>query len=298
MKKIGVFALILCLILAFGCKDGSDIKPPANDTGTNAPDTPSVDAPDAPDTPTTPDTPATPDTPDEPLPPEDKTVKYSDYIFQGDFKDESVGDITLVNVSVQLPKAENNEDIQYFYNSFMDKLKETVHTYYLPLGKGNYEFAQDGIGIFTPVVIETSYQVVRNDGVLFSVVRESYENTGGAHPMGAKLGDVFRIADGAKLLFEDVFTVTYDEALAKLTPIIHKQMDDFTAANGLDNAYYENAKQELFSMWETDDFYLTDESLVLIWQAYSIAPYAAGIQEFSIPLADIADIVDAQWITK
>jgi len=288
MKKIGVFALILCLILAFGCKDGSDIKPPANDTGTNAPDTPSVDAPDAPDTPTTPDTPATPDTPDEPLPPEDKTVKYSDYIFQGDFKDESVGDITLVNVSVQLPKAENNEDIQYFYNSFMDKLKETVHTYYLPLGKGNYEFAQDGIGIFTPITIDMGYEVKLNDGKLFSVRRESYQNTGGAHPMQSLSAETFRVSDGAKMLFADLFKVSRDEVNARLAPLVKAEMEK-REKEGI--SYYDNAKETALAMRSETDFYLTDTHLVLFWQVYELAPYAAGLQEFAIPLSDLSDIL-------
>ena len=279
MKRLT--ALLLCILLltlaACGEADGQAPKNSGDPDGK----TPSVTDPSAPD--------ASPD---------DGSLKWSDYVFKGNYTDENLTSAALVTLNITLPKVEGNEDITLYYDNVIDRLKESAQTYYLDIARGNYDLAQDGIGIFTPVVIETSYQVVRNDGVLFSVVRESYENTGGAHPMGAKLGDVFRVADGAKLLFEDVFTVTYDEAVAKLTPIIHKQMDDFTAANGLDNAYYENAKQELFSMWETDDFYLTDESLVLIWQAYSIAPYAAGIQEFSIPLADIADIVDAQWITK
>ncbi len=280
MKKLT--ALLLCILLLFLAACGT-----SSEKETKSPSAADDNAPQIQDNPDAPDT-----------APDDGSLKWSDYVFKGNFTDENLTSAALVTLNITLPKVEGNADITLYYDNVIDRLKESAQTYYLDIARGNYELAQDGIGIFTPVVIETSYQVVRNDGVLFSVVRESYENTGGAHPIGAKLSDVFRVSDGARLLFQDVFTVTYEEAVAKLTPIIHKQMDEFTAANGLDNAYYENAKQELFSMWDANDFYLTDESLVLIWQAYAIAPYAAGIQEFSVPLADIADIVDAQWITK
>jgi hypothetical protein len=35
----------------------------------------------------------------------------------------------------------------------------------------------------------------------------------------------------------------------------------------------------------------------MIWQTYAISPYVSGVQEFVIPLSQIADIVDAQWIS-
>lgn len=227
----------------------------------------------------------------------DGSFKWSDYVFNGSYSDETVTNAPLVSLTITLPSVSAKAEITAYYDNVASRLKEAAQTYYLDIARGNYQMAQGGTGIFVPVAIDTSYKVARNDGVLFSVVRETYENTGGAHPTSYKNCDVFRVSDGAKLIFEDLFTVDVEQAKTKLTPFIHTQMDQFSASIGGD-AYYENAKTELFNMWESDDFYLTDDSLVLIWQAYSIAPYAAGIQEFSIPLADISDVVDAQWITK
>lgn len=281
MKKLT--ALLLCILLLTLCACGDADKPAKGHSSSDN----NADG--------TGNTPSSPDSSDQT---DDKGLKWNEYVFKGNYTDENLTKDPLVALTVTLPKVIGSDDITLYYENVLDRLKEAAQTSYLDLARDNYKLAQDGIGIFTPVVIEMSYKVVRNDGVLFSVVRETYENTGGAHPMGVKQADVFRVADGAKLLFEDVFTVDDAQAKEKLTPMIHKQMDEFTKANGLDDAYYPNAKQDLFTMWDSDDFYLTDSTLVLMWQAYAIAPYAAGIQEFSIPLADIADIVDAQWITK
>ena len=277
MKKLALFALILCLVLAFGCKRDSFKEPPSPDPGNESADLP--------DTPSTPDTPATPE---DPLPPEDKTVKFSDYVFRGDYKDESIGDVNLVSLSVQLPKVENNDDIQYFYNSLIDRIKETAQTHYLPLAKGNYEFASDGLGIFTPITVEMGYEVKLNDGKLFSVRRETYENTGGAHPNKAVDAETFRVSDGAKMLFSDLFKISREEVNARLAPFVKQEMDNREKDGYF---YYENAKDEALSLRSEEDFYLTETHLVLFWQVYELAPYAAGLQEFAIPLSDISDIL-------
>ena len=278
MKKIIALLLCLALVSLVACTDKSTSKE-ANPSA-NTPNTADTDS-------TGGDSSVNPD----------GSLKWNDYVFNGSFSDESVTSAPLVSLTITLPSIPAKADITAYYDNVASKLKESAQTYYLDIARGNYQMAQGGSGIFVPVVIETNYKVARNDGVLFSVVRETYENTGGAHPINTKACDVFRVSDGAKLIFEDVFTVDVAQAESKLTPFIHTLMDEFSAAVGGD-AYYDNAKTELFNMWESDDFYLTDDSLVLIWQAYSIAPYAAGIQEFAIPLSSISDIVDAQWITK
>ena len=277
MKRLIAFLLCIILLTFAACSD----KPsPAKNTPT-------------PSSPNTPDSANNGETAINP----DGSLKWSDYVFKGTYTDDTLTSAALVSLTVTLPKVPASADITMYFENLVDRLKESAQTYYLDIARSNYQMAHDGIGIFTPVVLETTYKVSRNDGVLFSVVRDTYENTGGAHPSGARFCDVFRVSDGAKLIFEDVFTVDIEQAKAKLTPFIHTQMDAFSASIGGD-AYYENAKTELFNMWENDDFYLTDDSLVLVWQTYSLAPHAAGIQEFSIPFSYISDIIDAQWITK
>jgi hypothetical protein len=164
------------------------------------------------------------------------------------------------------------------------------------LGKGNYTFASQGIGIFSPVTVELGYKVLRNDGKLFSVRRDIYENTGGAHPGYSLACETFRVSDGALMIFSDLFKVDFGTAIAKLKPMIEEQMDKKIKEHGVDY-YYDNAKENLLDMWNKSDWYLTDDSLVMVWQTYAISPYVAGVQEFAIPLSQIADIVDAQWIS-
>ena len=292
MKKLLAVILILCLALSFGCgkKDKQGDTP-------STPDGPSSDLP-APDKPS--DDPSNPSdpggdnpsvTPDKPQP-----LEWTDRIFTGTFTDEAVTKDALVLLTVYLPKVSGSDDIELYYQGRLDKVKQQAQTTYLDLGRGNYQFASQGIGIFTPVTVELGYKVLRNDGKLFSVRREVYENTGGAHPLITLACETFRVSDGALMIFSDLFSVDLDAATAAIKPLVEEQMDKKIKEFGAEY-FYDNAKENLLDMWDKGDWYLTEDSLVMIWQTYAISPYVSGVQEFVIPLSRIADIVDAQWIS-
>ena len=228
--------------------------------------------------------------------PEAQPLSWTDRIFTGTFTDESVTKDPLVMLTVYLPKVSGNDDIELYYQGRLDSIKQQAQTTYLDLGRGNYQFASQDIGIFSPVTVEIGYHVLRNDGRLFSVRREVYENTGGAHPSITLQSETFRVSDGAMMVFSDLFTVSYDDAVAKIRPMIEDQMDKRIKEYGSEY-YFDDAKSQLFAMWDKSDWYLTDDSLVMYWQTYAISPYVAGVQEFSIPLSELADIIDAIWIS-
>lgn len=293
MKKLLAVILVLCLALSFGCgkKDKQSDTP-------SIPDNPSTDTP-APDkpAPNTPN-PTGPDTGDNPSVTPDKAqpLEWTDRIFTGTFTDETVTKDALVLLTVYLPKVSGSDDIELYYQGRLDKVKQQAQTTYLDLGRGNYQFASQGIGIFSPVTVELGYKVLRNDGKLFSVRREVYENTGGAHPLITLACETFRVSDGALMIFSDLFSVDLDAATAAIKPLVEEQMDKKIKEFGAEY-FYDNAKENLLDMWDKGDWYLTEDSLVMIWQTYAISPYVSGVQEFVIPLSRIADIVDAQWIS-
>lgn len=294
MKKLLAVILILCLALSFGCgkKDKQSDTP-------DTPDNPSTDVP-TPDKPSSdPNAPAPsgPDTGDPSVTPgKAQPLEWTDRIFTGTFTDEAVTKDALVLLTVYLPKVSGSDDIELYYQGRLDKVKQQAQTTYLDLGRGNYQFASQGIGIFTPVTVELGYKVLRNDGKLFSVRREVYENTGGAHPLITLACETFRVSDGALMIFSDLFSVDLDTATAAIKPLVEEQMDKKIKEFGAEY-FYDNAKENLLDMWDKGDWYLTEDSLVMIWQTYAISPYVSGVQEFVIPLGQIADIVDAQWIS-
>lgn len=75
----------------------------------------------------------------------------------------------------------------------------------------------------------------------------------------------------------------------------------------LDTILKENMQEEEYSeifsfdgISDNQAFYLTEDSLVIFFSPYEIAPYAAGFPEFEIPFGEISDIIDTKgsfWLS-
>ncbi len=267
MKKIIALTLVLCLAFAYAC--GS--KPSAPDVGTS------------------PVTAAEPSGGAE--------VLWSDYTFTETYSDETVSSDPLVRLTVSLPVITSPETLNHYYDDLAAEYRASGENY-LKDAKENLSFAAENNGIFAPYTIETSFSVTRNDGKVFSVLRSVYENTGGAHPNVVTCCDNFDVYENALLTVDDVFSVPFDKAAEVLKPIICELMDKRGEETGMGgDMYYPNAKDDLFSLWDKKDFYFTDTGLALVWQTYSLAPYAAGIQVFEIPFTDeVLEILNEKWI--
>lgn len=58
--------------------------------------------------------------------------------------------------------------------------------------------------------------------------------------------------------------------------------------------YFSGENMGFTSIDETQRFYIQDDQLVIYFNQYEIAPYAAGIPEFTIPLASLRDHLNIQ----
>ena len=52
--------------------------------------------------------------------------------------------------------------------------------------------------------------------------------------------------------------------------------------------FYENYQETMGDVWQ-EDWYLTEESLVVIFQEYALGPYTSGPMLFEIPFTELGD---------
>lgn len=127
--------------------------------------------------------------------------------------------------------------------------------------------------------LESKYEVLYNGEQLFCVEQLGYLYTGGAH--GATLYDVaaFDINTGKKLQLSDMFRPGSDY-LARINKSVAAQVAQ---------------KPEMFyapvEVKDGDSFYINGSALVITYPPYEVAPYAAGIIKFNVPLNELADIL-------
>lgn len=119
---------------------------------------------------------------------------------------------------------------------------------------------------------------------------EAYVYMGGAHGMSTKQGSTFRKSDGRRFSYE----MLIDTETSEFKKLIKKGLTEYFS----DSDYAITSDDELAAMLITESDvnnlplpeyapYLTNEGVTFIYQQYEIAPYAAGMPQFTIPFSDI-----------
>lgn len=149
-------------------------------------------------------------------------------------------------------------------------------------------------GYFEPYAFDLDYFIQRNDGKVLSVQESVYQATNGPHPNTVYSANTFSTETQGRLLLADLFKVPEEEYLPRLMERVRLQMDEAEQTYG--SFYYDNARDDLEQLFDTGDFYLTDDALVLFFNTYTLAPHAGGPQFFELPLTELSDILES-WLT-
>lgn len=137
--------------------------------------------------------------------------------------------------------------------------------------------------------------------VLGDIISVSAELNGGAGGVGwaGIEGDTFDLNTGKKLSLEDIFNVNrhdymnfiYGFVADEIMVKIKSELDsDNGSAYNFDDAYSAEGQKAIRS-FDSNDFYLTKEALVVFYPKYALSCGAGGPQKFSIPYDEILDFL-------
>ena len=206
------------------------------------------------------------------------------------FKDE--GENPVLEMRVTLPACQGLPQIDGYYKAIYDDLYATCG-----LSREDAILQKQDLGdVFRPWAMEMTHEVLRNDGNVLSILRELYENRNSAHPSLIYFAETFEVASQGRLLLGDLFTVSEDVYLSRLRDLILAQMDQKETESGV--FYFDFAREQLMTLHDPMDFALTDDSLLIFFDEYALAPYAAGLQHFYLPLSDLADILNPLYFAE
>jgi hypothetical protein len=138
------------------------------------------------------------------------------------------------------------------------------------------------------------------NGSILSFYVDYYSYTGGAHGSTLREAYNYDLASGKMLSLNDLFNEGYDFKSIinqKISQEISTHPQDFftdttafqsNSDKSIDGGTPETPPVRGFAgISDVSCYYLQENSLVIFFQQYEIAPYAAGIPEFIIPLADL-----------
>ncbi len=134
---------------------------------------------------------------------------------------------------------------------------------------------------------DLSFDVARNDNAMFAVVFNYDTFAGGAHPNHELYAFNYLRKDGARVDFAEIFGMAGTRRVSQLAIadlIAQGVVDDDWVRRGAGPA------PENFSA-----FVLHPKALEIFFPPYQVAPYAAGAQTVSIPLARLKDVMRGDW---
>ena len=142
----------------------------------------------------------------------------------------------------------------------------------------NYE---DGL------TIASTYQT---DGGLLSIVGTAYYNHGGAHPSSSARVWNYDLTTGEFLDYDDLTGGDADLSATLTSTIadaVFAQIDEQDLAG--DNYYFDEYEETVKDVETNAYIYFEEGNMVVDYDTYMLAPYAAGPQIFNIPLDTVKD---------
>lgn len=201
------------------------------------------------------------------------------------YKDEC----PLIEYGIKYPQIKDPADhaglvkVNEYYKSSFDEMIDKGCKESQLLAEEGYEAAIDGGYEYRYHSLGNDYEVTFNNDGLLSIINTEYTYWGGLHPNSFRESSIFDVNLGQKITLGKLYKIEETEALDFILSEVKRQI----SAKGVEEYLFSEASDNLGDSFYEEDFYFDGENLVIYFQQYAIAPYAAGFPEFKIPVKDI-----------
>lgn len=150
------------------------------------------------------------------------------------------------------------------------------------------EASKESTGVPNPWSSEVEYEILRNDAQMIVVSFGNYTYTGGAHPNSSSTTFNFLLPDGRRVEVAEVFSPKGIQRISDISIAQLKQ--DLGGPDGMSDMDWirkgagPNARN-------FTSFALLPRELLITFDAYQVAAYAAGAHQVRIPLSSLRDVM-------
>lgn len=138
-------------------------------------------------------------------------------------------------------------------------------------------------------VANVNFDIKKNSNNMLSVLIKYYKYAGGAHIYYENEGYNIDIRNGKKLTFDSLFKEDVDYKNV-INEEIRRQIEELIKSDQQNKGIY-----EFKSIKDNQKFYIQDDNLIVYFDLYEIAPYAAGIPEFIININKIDHMLKPEY---
>ncbi len=207
---------------------------------------------------------------------ESVSVQTKNLVYESDF----------INLNIKVPQIQGLADKNFesdlnkrFLNEAQKAKKNAVST----AKEYNKDMLRDQL---TPIKFEyiSTFSVIEAPKPYLVIGFLEYQYSGGAHGISYQEYITINTCDNKILELKDLFKDSVD-----YKDLINTEIYDQIAERRIKGEYFFPGTQGFTGIKESQEYYINSEgNLIVIFNIYEIAPYAAGIIEFSIPHDKIA----------
>lgn len=191
---------------------------------------------------------------------------------------------SVINIPIIMT---SNKDIDYSIN---EKIRNDIMQFYDVSQKEAESYFQGMPDEQNKFVANVDFEVKKNSDDMLSIMVKYYKYSGGAHGYYEDITYNIDIKSGKILVLNDLFKEksNYKKVIDNE---IRKQIEDLGKKDPETKGVY-----QFEGIKDTQKFYIQDNNLIIYFDLYEIAPYAAGIPEYLININTISHIIKDEYI--
>jgi len=197
-----------------------------------------------------------------------------------------------IKITLQYPQIErlNDKNVEDKINSILRGAAEAARDE----GQKNADFIDEGtdLSAISPNKYETyfDYRLKYNQNGLLSLVLFNYQYTGGAHGITVQSSYTFDLKTGEEYKLKDLMQADADY-VAFISNIVKQKIDERIKAGLLPDYLL----APFTAIKDDQDYYLSNNGVVVYFQQYEYFPYAAGIQEFTVDYQELGNMLKPEF---
>ena len=149
-----------------------------------------------------------------------------------------------------------------------------------PQAAEDARYIEDNVPPFHTYEFNIAYTVPLNYGCITSLYFDQYTFMGGAHGSTVRTSDTWNFSNGRQMQLGEFFQSDPHYADNIQNYIEQRITEHLRTEPG---AFFEDYAALIRKTFKEENYYLTTDGLVLYFQEYDIAPYAAGRPQFLLP---------------
>lgn len=190
----------------------------------------------------------------------------------------------IINIPIIMMQ---NKKVEKYIN---DEIRNSIMKFYNEAQEQAKEYQKDLPDIDNKFVANANFEVKKNSDDMLSILIKYYKYSGGAHGYYENIAYNVDIKNEKNIELKELFNDGYDYKKV-LDNEIRRQIEILIKEDPQNEGIY-----EFNGIKDNQKFYIQDDDIVIYFDLYEIAPYAAGIPEFQINKSVIDHILKEEYL--